>query len=627
MLTVELFHQMLKQLPFKKELPDALYLHKETLIQSHKQLAKIIDAIASALKIPSDQWNIAKLSKTQFHLSLLWYPDFFDQAYPELKQSISIDLARLSYKTLRYSSDENPPILHRKELMLVPDHPRYPEYFAITQEAEQAGLFEQTQVIGFRDSWLRLIEKKGYVLLDGRLFRAAMLPPDELHKVDRYRTALVRKELSQPLKLLDRHGFVNCELSFFDFGCGRGDDLTELQDRGIQAQGWDPNYRPDNTLSCADVVNLGYVINVIEDIDERLAALTGAWQLADKLLVVSAMLANDDFIARFKPYKDGVLTSRNTFQKYYQQAELKGFIERSLGEVPVAVAPGIFFVFKDKEAEQLFLASKQRSRAITRSERPSSNSRKVQKEKVFNEHKKQFDNLWLQCLDLGRPPSIDEYPALNNILDLTGCSQHTLHKWMQQFYDAEILARAAHRREQDLLVYLALNLFEKRRKYHKLPLRIQHDVRHFFGTFKAAESQATSLLQMIAKPALIEEECIHAHQTLPASQLNQGHSLVLHKDYLNELPSLLRVYVGAALQLYGDLTDIELIKIHITSGKVSLMGFDDFDKPVPLLRERIKIKMTEQKVDFFDYVDEWKRPPFNEKHLVVAPASRAQGDI
>ncbi len=616
MLTKELFHQMLGQLPHKKELPDALYVHKETLTQSHKQLAKVIDAIANALKISPEQWNIAKLSKTQFHLSLLWYPDFFEQAYPELKQSISVDLARLSHRTLHYNSDENPPILHRKELMLSPDHPRYQEYTDITQEAEQAGLYEQSQLIGFRDSWLRLIEKKGYVLLDGRLFRAAMLPPEEQHKVDRHRTALVRKELSQPVRLLERHGFIQPELNFFDYGCGRGDDLTELQDRGIPAQGWDPNYRPDNQLINADVVNLGYVINVIEDIDERLAALTGAWQLADKLLAVSAMLANDDFIARFKPYKDGVLTSRNTFQKYYQQAELKGFIERSLGEVPVAVAPGIFFVFKDKEAEQLFLASKQRSRRITRPGRQLRISKKAQQETVFTEHKTQFDELWQQCLELGRLPGTDEYPPLNELIALTG-SQRTLQKWLQQFYDAEALTGVAQQREQDLLVYFALNLFEKRRQYQKMPLRIQHDVRQFFGTFKSAEAQASSLFRMIAQPALIEAACNDAHQTLPASQLNEGHSLVLHKDYLNDLPALLRVYVGAALQLYGDLTDIDLIKIHITSGKVSLMGYDDFDKEVPLLRERIKIKMAEQKVDFFDYVDEWKRPPLLDKAAFV----------
>ncbi len=74
------------------------------------------------------------------------------------------------------------------------------------------------------------------------------------------------------------------------------------------------------------------------------------------------------------------------------------------------------------------------------------------------------------------------------------------------------------------------------------------------------------------------------------------------------MPPLLRVYLGAACQLYGDLTDIDVIKLHIRSGKVSLMGYDDFSKPIPYLVERVKIKMAEQEVDFFDYINAQTRP-------------------
>jgi DNA phosphorothioation-associated putative methyltransferase len=63
------------------------------------------------------------------------------------------------------------------------------------------------------------------------------------------------------------------------------------------------------------------------------------------------------------------------------------------------------------------------------------------------------------------------------------------------------------------------------------------------------------------------------------------------------------------LQLYGELDDIQLIKIHITSGKVTLLGYEGFDdSPLPQLRERVKIKMAEQDVDFFDYINENQRP-------------------
>jgi hypothetical protein len=61
----------------------------------------------------------------------------------------------------------------------------------------------------------------------------------------------------------------------------------------------------------------------------------------------------------------------------------------------------------------------------------------------------------------------------------------------------------------------------------------------------------------------------------------------------------LRVYVGAAAAAYGDYRHADLSKIHIGSGKLSLMRFDDFDgKPLPRMRERVKIKLREQDVDY-----------------------------
>jgi len=53
-----------------------------------------------------------------------------------------------------------------------------------------------------------------------------------------------------------------------------------------------------------------------------------------------------------------------------------------------------------------------------------------------------------------------------------------------------------------------------------------------------------------------------------------------------------------------------LVKIHIHSGKVSLMRFDDFeDQPLPRMVERVKIKLREQNIDYFAYGDSYE-PPF-----------------
>ena len=74
------------------------------------------------------------------------------------------------------------------------------------------------------------------------------------------------------------------------------------------------------------------------------------------------MLAGDSTIGQFTPYKDGVLTKRNTFQKYYTQSELRSYIETILDTSAIAVSPGIFFVFKDELEEQTFLSERQHIR-------------------------------------------------------------------------------------------------------------------------------------------------------------------------------------------------------------------------------------------------------------------------
>jgi len=80
----------------------------------------------------------------------------------------------------------------------------------------------------------------------------------------------------------------------------------------------------------------------------------------------------------------------------------------------------------------------------------------------------------------------------------------------------------------------------------------------------------------------------------------------MRKDFIELLPAVLRVYVGCGIQLYGELDEVQLIKIHFHSGKVSFMGYEKFDgSPLPLLKERIKVKLAEQSVDYFDYVEEY----------------------
>ncbi|MGF1720340.1 DNA phosphorothioation-associated putative methyltransferase [Vibrio kyushuensis] len=614
----ELFAELVAQITVGKQLPDAVYLHRDAFSALPNVLAQFIPAVAKAVSLNDSNWNLVKLFKKDFRLSLLNYPDFYADSYPALKQSLNVDLSKLSHKVTDYGESENPPILHRKETMILPSSEYYEHFISLTQEGENAGLYENSRLIGFKRSWENLIGHHGYELVDGRLFRSSAVICKEENGIDRHKTAIVRHELSAPMKALVKYGYLEGEHSIFDYGCGRGDDLRELEAHGLDALGWDPNFQPDNDKVDSDIVNLGFVLNVIEDQDERLEALLGAWELANKFLVVSVMLANENYIAQFKPYKDGVITSRNTFQKYYAQSEIKAYIERSLQEDAITVAPGIFYVFKDKLEEQQYLQKKyKRHHKWNQLTSPEPIEAKDKAKLLITQHQDLFNSFWSKTLELGRIPANDEFEHSDAVRELIG-SHKKVFSLLQEMYSTQEFEQAEKNRKEDLLLYFTMGLFEKRKPYTQQPEALKRDIKALFGEYKTALNLATDLLFAIADTELILQQCQKANQQLDASLMNEGHSLVFHKDYIDDLPLLLRVYVGSGLQMYGELDEeIDLIKIHITSGKLTLTAYDDFEKSVPFLVERIKIKMADQDIDFFDYVNESRRPPLLNKSLYI----------
>jgi hypothetical protein len=75
---------------------------------------------------------------------------------------------------------------------------------------------------------------------------------------------------------------------------------------------------------------------------------------------------------------------------------------------------------------------------------------------------------------------------------------------------------------------------------------------------------------------------------------------------VEQLPGLLRIYIGCATVLYGDVEQSDLIKIHSQSGKLSLMRYDDFQNhPLPCLLERVKINLRHQTFDLYHYGEDY----------------------
>src|SRR5262245_1446885 len=120
--------------------------------------------------------------------------------------------------------------------------------------------------------------------------------------IPRHRTALSRGALSKPIRYAIADGLLTPGATVLDYGCGRGSDVARLRALGHECLGWDPHLAPDGPLQISQVVNLGYVVNVIESQTERAEALTRAWSLTSGVLIVTARLKFDVVGQTLRPY-------------------------------------------------------------------------------------------------------------------------------------------------------------------------------------------------------------------------------------------------------------------------------------------------------------------------------------
>jgi DNA phosphorothioation-associated putative methyltransferase len=596
-----------RRLCWGKRVNSALYVYCPTDWSLGPELDALLGHLRKSFGVPVD-CNVVKFRLDERKVSFLSYPEFFEHAHPALKHVTAIDLVTGRVRITDYSGNPNPPILHRKETFLPKGHPSRNLFSQLTLAEEEAGLFENTAAIGFKLNWERLLAKKG-IAIDGHQLLTISAPGStslckKAIEITRHKTAMRRYDLSKPMKCVLEHGLLHTGATVFDYGCGLGSDVAALRSLGYEAQGWDPVHRSDTPKQPSDVVNLGYVLNVIEDPAERIETLLEAYRLSKRLLIVSALINRTGDLKSGVRYQDGIVTQRNTFQKFYDQAELHQFIEDVLDTTAIPVALGVFYVFCDLADQQDFLSRRTRrtmdwgtlsSRlGLGRPAAPSSRTR-VRLD-LYVQHKELFDAFWRTLLELGRLPRPSEFERDAELREAIGSPSKAERLFVQKFGAAAFRA-ARDTRRSDLLVYLALAHLRRLTPFGQLSERLRHDIREFFGDYKSGLQEGRDLLFAAGDPGEIELAC---------EEVTVGHqdqqALYVHRSLLNSLPALLRVYVGCAEARYGDLTDVDVIKIHKVSGKVTFLIYDDFEaKPMPELQQRIKVDLKRFFVQVFDY--------------------------
>jgi DNA phosphorothioation-associated putative methyltransferase len=602
-----------------KLLPSAFYIHRSAL-EYLDPLLQAYEASARQQFQSEPSFTLVKLHLEQFKLSYLLYPNFDTEPHPALYSSVQVNLSNGEITLRNYSQTRNPPILHRKETFVAPTYPRYTEFTHLTQQQEHLGLLNDSRRIGTQQAWSQRLAQQGFILHDHAIAcplhrnlqadfssqpSSLTLPPT----IARHKAAMVRRDLSKPVRLALEAELFEPQTSFFDYGCGHGSDLHYLRQKGYQSDGWDPHYQPDTLFCTADIVNLGYIVNVIEDPAERRQVLINAWNLTQKVLIVSAQVLIEDSSRGIIAYSDGIITRRNTFQKYYEQQELKAYIDQVLGVDAIPVALGIYFVFRDKIQAQSFRASHFRSRAVTPRVRLTVQS--------FETHRSLLQPLMDFYTERGRLPSQSEAQPL----DLTALQTEFggLRRAFQLVLKATNVSEwdaIADKRRQDILVYLALSHFDRRPRFRDLSGILQNDIKGLFGSHQQACAAADLMLISLGKPGFIATCCQHS----AIGRLTTS-SLWVHISALEELDPMLRLYEGCASRTIGRMSEATLIKFHIHQPKISYLFYPDFDPdPHPRLHTSMQIDLRDLQVSYRDYNSDTDCPILHWKESYVTPS-------
>jgi len=601
-LTAQTYRKAVEAIPFGKRLPTAIYVHRGGLEELPILLRKITEQLW-AIHDPEKAFNLVKFFRRELKLSLLAYPSFMKDAHPALARSMTINLVTGKVREISYTARSNPPILHRKETFLPPNHARASTFAKLTQSEEQLGLLEETAHIGFQENWHQILRERGVEIVGHTIRQVDQTTTKDTRSgsIPRHLTAIPRREFSKPIKALLSNQLLTQTTTFFDYGCGLGDDLRGLEALDYTVTGWDPHFAPAIQKTQAEVVNMGFVLNVIEDPAERIDALRQAWKFTQRVLCVTVLAAGQEHYQSVRPYQDGILTKRGTFQKYFEQSELLGLIEHGLDVEPIPIGLGMCLAFRRLEDAQDFLS--RRTRRAIDWESVSRRLRALRPNQLklttYERNPDLLDDFWRTMLTLGRCPKPDEYERSDEVRSLCKSLLKAADLFVQK-YGPEELKSATARRKEDLLVYLSAGEFQKRpTPFTRLSKQLRTDIKSFFGDYHSAQTLARELLFASGDPD--ELELAIDELAFGWRDPVEGH-FAFHRSCIPNLPPILRIYIECAARRYGDPEQADIIKVHIRSGKLTFLHYDDFERaPFPQLHLRIKVDLRRLFVTVFDH--------------------------
>lgn len=420
--------------------------------------------------------------------------------------------------------------------------------------------------------------------------------------IARQRTAIGRGDLSMPVRQSLRDNLVRSESSVLDYGCGRGQDVARMRQMGLNVDGWDPFYSPDTSLVTHDVVFLNYVLNVIEDAAERRETLSAAWELSSKVMVVSSRLKWELSSVNGTKSGDGLVTSRNTFQRFFSPSELRTFVEDVTRRRCVSPLPGVVYAFRHDEDRFAYLA--RGTIADFEWTNGEDYASAVAEIVSFTEER-------------GRPPLFEEIPP--NLLPLLGkISRRAMLEVINKGASPDRVAAGFKRSTLDTLLYLGTSIFNGRVSLNDLPLNVQADIKHCFKSYREACARADRLLAKIRDDTYIRGAMRNSPGKLTAS------ALYVHRRCVPKIPVVLRLYEYCGFVAAGRPDAWNILKLDHRGRRVSWSSYPEFDaKPHPTLDWTYGVEMSSLEGTFQRFGDRANRPLLHRKEEFLDPEDPA----
>jgi DNA phosphorothioation-associated putative methyltransferase len=427
---------------------------------------------------------------------------------------------------------------------------------------------------------------------------------ENLNAIHRGKTAMKRYTCSRPVALALSNEIIKNGDTFFDFGCGHGADVKYLQRLKIHAMGWDPFHLPNNPIVRSDIVNLGFVLNVIEDPNERSETLRVAFSLARKMLIVSVRVEHG--IDSSQEFSDGIITSKGTFQKIYAQAEFREYVEAVLNHKVHVAGIGIVYIFSNSDAESEFLAAQAFSRRLAyRTE--------LIEEFANDTAGKKFIRL---ANNLGRVPLPSEFKSYRRLIDRFG-SPHRIERLALAKINPLSFQGSKEQKREDLLTYMAMIRLQglKVPPMRSLPTAIQADLKSLWRDYHSALSEAESFLFSIGQPEVVKDAFAKVKNGKRVFD-----DLYIHRSLEDELPPLVRLMIFAGRQIVGDIGH-NVIKLSVDGRKVSFLHYTNFDDdPHPSLRFGMRVYLPKATYQIRDFSNSLNPPILHRKDSFVSPS-------